>query len=281
MTPLEHALYYAARGWRVIPIKPGFKYPQGIERWQEKATTDPERITRYWTTNPDHGIGIATGAESGLWVLDVDPDDGGDDSLAALEARHGALPDTVEAITGGGGRHLVFAWPADGTEIRNSASGVLGVGLDVRGVGGQFVVAPTIHPETGQAYAWEVEHDPFDGLAPAPAPAWLLEQLAAEVGTATPRRERRERPVDGDLPGDLFAAQTTWADELGRDGWPRSLSSRPGPSSACGAPSSGPASAWPSTARARRTTRATSRATTAAACWSAPTSSTSSAAWPA
>lgn len=219
MTPLEHALYYAARGWRVIPIKPGFKYPQGIERWQEKATTDPERITRYWTTNPDHGIGIATGAESGLWVLDVDPDDGGDDSLAALEARHGALPDTVEAITGGGGRHLVFAWPADGTEIRNSASGVLGVGLDVRGVGGQFVVAPTIHPETGQAYAWEVEHDPFDGLTPAPAPAWLLEQLAAEVGTATPRRERRERPVDGDLPGDLFAAQTTWADELGRDGW--------------------------------------------------------------
>jgi hypothetical protein len=131
MTPLEHALYYAARGWRVIPIKPGFKYPQGIERWQEKATTDPERITRYWTTNPDHGIGIATGAESGLWVLDVDPDDGGDDSLAALEARHGALPDTVEAITGGGGRHLVFAWPTDGTEIRNSASGVLGVGLDV------------------------------------------------------------------------------------------------------------------------------------------------------
>jgi len=219
MTPLEHALYYAARGWRVIPIKPGFKYPQGIERWQEKATTDPERITRYWTTNPDHGIGIATGAESGLWVLDVDPDDGGDDSLAALEARHGALPDTVEAITGGGGRHLVFAWPADGTEIRNSASGVLGVGLDVRGVGGQFVAAPTVHPETGQRYAWEVEHDPFDGLAPAEAPRWLLDLLAVEVGTATPRRERLERPVSGALPGDLFAASTTWADELGRDGW--------------------------------------------------------------
>lgn len=219
MTPLEHALYYAARGWRVIPIKPGFKYPQGIERWQEKATTDPERITRYWTTNPDHGIGIATGAESGLWVLDVDPDDGGDDSLAALEARHGALPDTVEAVTGGGGRHLVFAWPTDGTEIRNSASGVLGVGLDVRGVGGQFVAAPTVHPETGQRYAWEVEHDPFDGLAPAEAPRWLLDLLAVEVGTATPRRERLERPASGALPGDLFAASTTWADELGRDGW--------------------------------------------------------------
>lgn len=219
MSPLDHALYYASRGWRVIPIPPGYKHPFGIDRWQEKATTDPERIRRHWTKHPDHGIGIATGAESGLWVLDIDPDDGGDDSLAALEARHGTLPDTVEAITGGGGRHLVFAWPTDGTEIRNSASGVLGVGLDVRGVGGQFVVAPTIHPETHQAYAWEIEHDPFDGLAPAPAPAWLLEQLAAEVGTAQPRRERRERPVDGDLPGDLFAAQTTWADELGRDGW--------------------------------------------------------------
>ena len=107
----------------IIPIPPGYKHPFGIDRWQEKATIDVQRITKYWTLNPDHGIGIATGAESGLWVLDIDPDDGGDDSLAALEARHGALPDTVEAITGGGGRHLVFAWPADGTEIRILGNG--------------------------------------------------------------------------------------------------------------------------------------------------------------
>jgi P4 family phage/plasmid primase-like protien len=218
VTSLEHALYYASRGWRVIPIPTGYKYPHGIDQWQTKATTDEAKIRKYWTLHPDHGVGIATGPESGLWVLDVDPDDGGDDSFAALEAAHGSLPDTIEAITGGGGRHLVFAWPETG-EIRNSASGVLGVGLDVRGVGGQIVAAPTVHPETGQAYAWEVEHDPFDGLAPAQAPTWLLELLAAEVGTATPRRERAPRPDGDPLPGDLFAASTSWADELGRDGW--------------------------------------------------------------
>ena len=66
MSPLDLALYYASRGWRVIPIPPGYKHPFGIDRWQEKATIDVQRITKYWTLNPDHGIGIATGPESGL-----------------------------------------------------------------------------------------------------------------------------------------------------------------------------------------------------------------------
>lgn len=217
MTPLEHALWYAARGWRVAPIPPGYKYPHGIDKWQERATVDPTPITKYWSLNPDHGVCIATGEGSGIFVVDIDPDDGGDDSLAALEAKYGALPDTIEAITGGGGRHLVFAWPG-GIEIRNSASGTLGVGIDVRGVGGQFVVAPTVHPDTGRAYEWEVEHSPFDGVAPAEAPAWLLELLAQAPGGDQPRRERATR-ADGDLPGDRWAASTTWPDVLQGDGW--------------------------------------------------------------
>lgn len=218
MTPLEHALFYAAKGWRVIPIPPGYKYPRGIDSWETKATTDVGRITRYWTANPDHGIGIATGPESGIFILDIDPDDGGDDSLAALEAKYGPLPDTVEAVTGGNGRHIVLAWPDEG-EIHNSASGVLGAGIDVRGVGGQFVVAPTVHPETRQQYYWEVEHDPMMGQAVAVAPAWLVELLQTPVGADKPRRDKIDRDaVVGDLPGDRWAANTTWAAELEADG---------------------------------------------------------------
>jgi len=219
MTPLEHALAYAARGWRVHPIPPGHKHPAGMGRWQDNATTDAVRIRKYWGLNPDHGICIATGPESGVFAIDIDPDDGGDDSLRALEATHGPLPDTIESLTGGGGRHLLYRWPDEG-EIRNSASGVLGVGIDVRGIGGQIVVAPTIHPATGVAYAWEIEHDPLDGLAPAPAPAWLLELLQRDPAATTPRREKRQRPAGAEMmPGEWWAAGTTWPDELTRHGW--------------------------------------------------------------
>jgi putative DNA primase/helicase len=217
VTPLDHALAYAARGWRVHPIPPGFKHPN-MPRWQQNATTDPARITRYYTQNADHGVCIATGPESGVFAIDIDPDDGGDDSLRALEAQYGPLPDTVQSLTGGGGLHYLFAWP-DGVEIRNSASGVLGVGIDVRGVGGQIVVAPTVHPGTGHEYRWEIEHDPFDGLAPVPAPDWLLELLARPVGASEPRQPPRKRLASDPLPGDWWEAQTSWPDQLGRRGW--------------------------------------------------------------
>lgn len=217
MTPLDHALWYAAKGWRVVPIPPGNKYPRGIDNWEKRATTDPERIRRYWTKNPDHGVGIATGPESGIFVIDIDPRDGGDDSLAALEAKYGPLPDTVQTVTGGNGLHIYFNWPADG-EIHNSASGVLGAGIDVRGINGQVLAAPTIHPTTGQPYVFEVEHDPMDGQAVADAPQWMVDLLQQPVGTSTPRREKAARLVGADLPGDRWAQGTTWADELARYG---------------------------------------------------------------
>lgn len=215
---LDHALHYAARGWRVVPIPPGHKHPAGITAWQTKATTDPERIRRHWAANPTHGVGIATGPESGLFVVDIDPADGGDDSLAVLEQRFGPMPDTVEAVTGGDGRHIAFRWP-DGVDIHNSASGQLGAGIDVRGIGGLIVAAPTIHPGTGRRYAWEVEHDPLSGQALADAPPWLLQLLTTAPGAATARRDPIPRGPGDDLPGDVWAAATTWADELEHDGW--------------------------------------------------------------
>lgn len=217
MTPLEYALWYAARGWNVVPIPPGYKYPRGIDNWEQLANRDPARINRYWAKNPDHGIGIATGPDSGIFVLDIDPRDGGDDSLAALEAQYGPLPDTVETVTGSNGRHIYFKWPETG-EIRNSASGVLGAGIDVRGIGGQVLAAPTLHPITGQSYQWEVEHDPMDGQAVADAPQWLVELLQATVGADQPRREKIARQEGNELPGDRWAQATTWADELAKYG---------------------------------------------------------------
>ena len=70
--PLAAALAYAARGLRVLPIVPGKKHPP-ISAWQTAATTDPGTIEAWWTgPYSGHGVGIATGAGSGIWVLDID-----------------------------------------------------------------------------------------------------------------------------------------------------------------------------------------------------------------
>jgi len=57
----------------------------------------------------DENIGSATGRRSGIAAIDEDPRHGGDVELARLEGAHGALPATPEQLTGGGGRHIVFA----------------------------------------------------------------------------------------------------------------------------------------------------------------------------
>jgi len=220
VTPLDAALDYATRGWRVVPIIPGDKRPPLIA-WQEQATCDPELIRLWWNGAFDgYGVGIATGKASGLWVLDIDTGAGknGHDTLADLEAEHGKLPDTVEVVTGSGGRHIYFAWP-DGVEIRNDQAGRLGPGLDVRGEGGQVLAPPTLHP-SGPAYEWEASSHP-DDVELALAPEWLIGLLTTEdPDRARMRRERAERPTyDGPpRPGDLFAATVTWPELLEADG---------------------------------------------------------------
>ena len=230
MTPLEHALAYAKRGWRVAPIAPGTKFPR-IKHWQTKATTDPDVITTWWTRFPTDGVSIVTGAGSGLVVVDVDPRHDGHETLADLEAEHGELPDTVESITGGGGRHLLFRWPEHLPHPRNDQAGnTLGAGLDIRGEGGQIVAPPSVHavkvcreciagePHPLADYAWEVEHDPLElGVTPADMPAWMVDILAAPVPERTPRNVKGS--IAGDRPGDIFERNHTWPELLGQAGW--------------------------------------------------------------
>lgn len=214
MTALGTALDYAARGWRVVPIKPGEKSP-AVKKWETVATCDPKTLELWWGTRwPDHGIGIATGTETGFFVLDVDSANGkrGDDSLAELEATYGPLPATVEVVTGSGGRHLYFRMPV--APLRNSA-GLLGVDLDVRADGGQVLAPPTIHPTTGQAYEWEASSHP-DDVPIADPPDWLVELLTQAPAT----QPRDDRPAyEGEQrPGDRFAAQHSWRELLEADG---------------------------------------------------------------
>lgn len=155
---------YARRGVPVFPLEPGGKRPLTYNGFWD-ATTDARRIEGWWRRWPAANLGVPTGAQSGLLVLDVDPEDGGLESLAGLERSNGPLPRTTRARTGGGGTHVFFRYPPE--EVRNSA-GRLGAGLDVRGEGGYVVVPPS---RTEGSYGW-LEKAPL-----AEPPAWLLDRL--------------------------------------------------------------------------------------------------------
>lgn len=167
-TTEQWALAYLARGWPVIPVEPRGKRP--LVPWEAFQYRRPgaEELRAWLGRWPDANLAVVTGLVSGLVVLDIDPRHEGDDSLAVLERRHGALPHSIEALSGGGGRHVYFAHP--GRIVRNKVG--LAPGVDLRADGGVVVVPPSIHA-SGRAYAWELSHHP-DETPLAPMPPWLL-----------------------------------------------------------------------------------------------------------
>lgn len=211
---LTAALAAAARGWHVFPLKPGTKYPalhrkdrcprtascrDGHQGWEQRATTDPDRIRAAWAHGP-FNIGIATGP-SRLVVVDLDTAKPGDtppaewhipgvrdgqDVLAVLADRHGQpIPvDTLTVATPSGGLHLYYRAP-DHVELRNTA-GTLGWKVDTRAHGG-YVVAPGSTLVNGR-YRYTVDDQPH------PLPTWLAGLLRPAPPAPAPSQPVRVAP---------------------------------------------------------------------------------------
>lgn len=163
----EAALDFLNRGWSVIPIRERAKRPAVPWKIYQSKCVSEETLHEWFRRSPDCNVGIVTGALSRLVVLDVDPRHGGKESLRKLEREHGSLPDTVESITGGGGRHLYFSHP--GGVVRNRTN--IEPGIDLRGDGGCIVAPPSVHP-SGKRYRWKKGHAPGEtGLCVLPD--WL------------------------------------------------------------------------------------------------------------
>jgi hypothetical protein len=179
---LEAARKYAERGWRVHPLHVGEKTPIAY-RGVKDATTDIKQIEKWWETVPEANIGIATGPESGIFVLDVDPRNGG----VSLISEYGA-PDV---FTGGGGEHYYFKWP-DGI---GKLKGQLRPGVDIKGAGGYVLAPPS---KTTGDY---IGKDPANYIPePRDCPMELLIQIIARL--------EEERP------GDNYNETKTWQDVI-------------------------------------------------------------------
>lgn len=180
---------FAERGFSVFPLSPNSKTP-AID-WGSFSVTraTPEQIAA-WRQH-DWNMGVATGALSGVFVLDCDT------LLARIEAERLGLPRTL-CVRTPRGFHFYFRHP--GWPVRNKggarwteslANGPI-KGLDLRGDGG-FVVGPGSRyvPTPAEATAgkvagrYEIELD-----APiADAPDWLLAlTFPKEAKPASPPR---------------------------------------------------------------------------------------------
>jgi hypothetical protein len=151
-TALARALAYARHGWPVFPCRPGRKEPDTAHGFKD-ATTDPGRITTWWTSVPGRNVAIATGVP-GPDVLDVDVRPGGSGYPAWNTLKRAGLLEGSIAIvsTPSGGLHAYYT----GT---SQASGRLpGRHLDFKAVGGYVLAPPSAVGEMPYLLAWR-QHD--------------------------------------------------------------------------------------------------------------------------
>ena len=172
-----HPIVNGACGCGNPECKRAGKHP--AESWKHIDPNRPEL-----SPSTDCGVGIATGARSGVFVVDLDVKNG-IDGIANFAAL-GECPPTRTVRTPSGGLHPYFKHP--GFPVKTSAS-ALAPGIDVRGDGG-YVVAPGSPHVNGGRY--ELAAD----LPIADAPAWLLNHPGlrhANTETAQPATEAEAR----------------------------------------------------------------------------------------
>lgn len=193
MTMEEAALSYARQGWAVFPL--GVRSKEPLVRGAYKAATaDVAQVRLWWQQWPEANIGLATGRVSGLWVLDIDGEQG-EASFEQLVAEHGGELCETRMASSGKGFHLYWRLPYGTDQGRR-----IGVrpGIDIIGGQGYLVAPPSVHP-SGRLYQWLNEHQ-----EPVEAPQWLmgLERVRSapkplEVASAVPTIARPTSRPEG------------------------------------------------------------------------------------
>jgi hypothetical protein len=190
---LAAALRYAQADWPVFPCITGEKAP-ATEHGFLDATTDPDKITWWWSRNPGRNVAIATGTP-GPDVLDVDVHKQGSGFAAFNRLHREGLLDGASAYirTPGGGLHAYFT----GSEQGNGR--LPHHHLDFRSKGG-YVVAPPSQVN-GTPYELIKRADGHGGLE------WAAITRLLEPEPQQRPRQSGERPTDGHRLAEWMAHQ--------------------------------------------------------------------------
>jgi hypothetical protein len=161
---LEQAQRLTNLGYFILPLKAD-KKPANAHGFYD-ATNDFEEIKKIYQQHPFSLIGVDC-KRSGLFVIDIDMtveknEHGEDDWNKLCNGRD--IPYGPQQRSPHGGRHILFQYPTDGTEIPSSIK-KLGESLDVRGDKGYFA--------TGPGYTWL---NPIETPLPD-APEWLIKDI--------------------------------------------------------------------------------------------------------
>lgn len=203
---IEHALEYRSLGYPVFPVcsplmgkhqhfregrmkdcvgdKVGKNPMVSWLAWQSSLPSAAQ-VREWWQKWPTANIGMATGAFSGVIVLDCDSG-----AARQLALDRGGLDRTPAVWTGTpGGAHFWMAHP--GYDVRNFAKDI--PGTDFRGDGGYVLLPPSNHWR-GAQYHWA---ENTLGMKLAVVPTWLHELFKAKATGSTGESSERT-PLDLD-----------------------------------------------------------------------------------
>jgi putative DNA primase/helicase len=185
----EIANDYAKRGLHVFPChsisdgactcgkqcgKDAGKHPITTNGGKD-ATTNPETVKRFFTGNyAIANIGIATGEQSGVVVVDIDDLN----ALRKLENEHEPLPKTWLVETGSGGKHYYFRYDNRCHNLTNATK--IAGDIDIKTTGGYVIAPPSLHL-SGNRYRWIVSPDETEL---ATLPEWLLKLIPTHGATS-------------------------------------------------------------------------------------------------
>jgi hypothetical protein len=187
LATIETAAQLCRIGIQVFPCGPGSKAPMPGFMWKKWATNDLRALPSIFPPGT-FNLAVKMGPDSGL--LDLEPDDA--EAAATLDDLIRQSGVKTIAYQARRGRHYWFKWTAE-MDVFNTANPKVGklecrLGNDDKGF--YSVVPPSIHPDTGEYYAW------LPGQSPWEVPLAPLPDLIRDYFLANARRGGQKSEVD-------------------------------------------------------------------------------------
>ena len=210
---LKSALSLASKGFKVFPYWPikdgectchkpvcasGGKHP-AIRHFPRLATTDPTIITKWWTDDPNRGIGISP---ESLLIVDIDGPIG-QESLDRLQNEYPPLPPTYRVNSGNTepDRYQLYYKCPPGLRVKNNPLSTTLPGfikIDIKSGGGGQVAAPGNLHKCGGFYAWdEALGEPSSREDLTDAPQWLTDALGLVKEDWEPKKSPNAKKAKG------------------------------------------------------------------------------------